>query len=307
MELREMQSLLLLERTGSILHTSAALGLTPGAVHKHLKTLERELGAQLYVKSAAGLSLTPEGRIVLPYFQQALAGKEAAAEALLDFRHGVRGIVRVGAGPSFSSSMLPAVLRKFRARRRQVEVYVETGNGGHLLDGLRGGSLDLIFDPLDSAAQDIEIAAAWDAPIGIVSALAETAAPLNPAKLRGLPFILFQKDSRMDKLTGDYFAEIGLQPKVVMRSDSAEAIKAMVKNRLGVAPLFLWNVNPELRSKTLHVVHAKLPPLAARMGLMRRKSAYVSQALAAFIETAREMDWRNLRPVEAPTRARATG
>jgi DNA-binding transcriptional LysR family regulator len=298
MDLREMQSLVLLHRTHSILQTAEVLNLTPGAVHKHLKTLEQALGARLYEKQEGTLRLTREGEIVLPFFEQSIENRAAAVQALADWRHGPRGVVRVGVGPSFSSTMLPAILRKFRAREKKVEVYVETGNGDHLSEGLRGGTLDLIFDPIEEGqeAPEVRVAAAWRAEVGLVSALPEVGVNVKMAKLRGVPFILFQKGSRMDRLVQRHFERIGFTPNVVMRSDSSEAIKAMVKGRLGVAMLFLWNANQESQAKSLHAVHTDAPVLTARMGLLQRKSPYTNQAVTSFIETAKGMNWRNLHP-----------
>lgn len=45
------------------------------------------------------------------------------------------------------------------------------------------------------------------------------------------PFILFKKNSSMQNLIDKYFQRICFRPYVVMRSDSAEAIKAKWLNR----------------------------------------------------------------------------
>lgn len=301
MEIREMQSFVLLAQFHSILRTADALNLTPGAVHKHLKTLEVELGAALYEKHEGSLRLTREGHIVLPFFIDVIERRGAAVKALADFREGANGSVRVGAGPSFSSYMLPDLLRKFRARFGNVDVFIETGNGDHLLQGLRAGTLDLIFDPIaPSPQEDLQIAATWDAEIGLVSAQSSIPARTPMSRLRSTPFILFQKGSRMDEMVQRHFERIGFEPNVVMRSDSSEAIKAMVKNRLGVAMLFLWNANPDLRNGSLRIVKTDAPPLTARMGLIQRKTSYTPKASAAFIEIAKSINWRNLHPTARP-------
>ena len=82
-----------------------------------------------------------------------------------------------------------------------------------------------------------------------------------------------------------------------MRSDSADAIKAMVKSRLGVAMLFLYNANQEFKTGALRVIHTDAPPLSARMVLLKRNSSYTSRALAAFTRVAQSMNWANLHPL----------
>jgi DNA-binding transcriptional LysR family regulator len=116
-------------------------------------------------------------------------------------------------------------------------------------------------------------------------------------RLAKVPFILFQKGSRMQNLIDDHFQRIGFQPNVVMRSDSAEAIKAMVRSRLGVAMLFLYNANTEFRTGSLHIIHTDAPPLSARMVLLKKKSSYTPRAISAFVQVAQSTNWTNLHPI----------
>jgi DNA-binding transcriptional LysR family regulator len=299
LELREIQSLIVLAKTRSILETAKELNLTAGAVHKHLKTLEAEFGLRLYEKFGGSLRLTEAGKMAIPYLNEMIEKRQAALEAIYDWNHSVRGVVRVGAGPSFSSYMLPAILKKFRHRYQYAEVYVETGNGDHLMNSLRSGSLDLIFDLAESALQSTDIVpiGMWEAEIGIVSGLPNLPQRSKLSRLSNIPFILFQKGSHMETLLDRYFHLIGFSANVVMRSDSAEAIKAMVKSRLGVAMLFLWNANQEFRTGSLRVIRTEAPPLTARLALMKRKTSYTSKALIAFAQVMQGMNWKNLHPV----------
>lgn len=299
MEIREIESLVALSRLHSILATAQELNLTSGAVHKHLKTLEAEFGVPLYEKREGGLHLTKAAEIALPYLQGVLEQRHAAVQAVSDWKGKVSGTVRVGAGPSFSSYMLPAILSKFRKRHREAEVYVETGGGDQLLQHLRAGTLDLVFDVATPISQGSELLplAEWEARIGVVSALPDLPQRCTINRLSRVPFILFARGSRMDTILDDYFKRVEFRPRVVMRSDSAEAIKAMVKSRLGVAMLFLWNANAEFRTGALGVVNTDAPPLVVRMALLRRQGAYLTKATDAFVTVARGMNWKNLHPV----------
>jgi DNA-binding transcriptional LysR family regulator len=298
MEFREILSFVLLAKSHSILETSRELRLTPGAVHKHLKMLESELGVQLYEKYDGTLRLTEAGKAILPYFQDILDRRDAAIQATSDWKRETAGMVRVGAGPSFSSYMLPRVLSRFRRKFPKVEIFVETGNGNDLRESLRVGSLDLIFDvahpPVDNS--EFTTMAIWESELGIVSARPDLPQHCSLSRLAGAPFILFQKGSPMQEIVDSHFDRIGFQPNVVMRSDSAEAIKAMVKSRLGVAMLFLYNTTHDVRNGSIRVIHTD-KHLSARMVLLKRKSAFTPRASFAFAKMAERMNWANLHPV----------
>ena len=84
-----------------------------------------------------------------------------------------------------------------------------------------------------------------------------------------------------------------------MRSDSAEAIKALVRSGLGVSVLFLWNINSEPRSSPITVLRTDAPPLISHMALLRIRSRYTSPSVRAFIELSRRIKWKNLHPAPA--------
>jgi len=101
----------------------------------------------------------------------------------------------------------------------------------------------------------------------------------------------------MNTIIQHYLDELGFRPKVVMRSDSSAAIKAMVRSGLGVTVLFLWNLNTEARSKGFTVVTTEAKPLITHMALIKKKSAYTPRAVSEFINVIGPMSWANLQAV----------
>jgi DNA-binding transcriptional LysR family regulator len=146
MEIREIASLAKLATNGSILETARLYNLSSGAVHKHLKSLEAEFDTKLYEKHNRTLRLTPAGKFVLPFLKEVLSQREAAVKALSDWKRAPHGVVRVGAGAAFTSTVLPLILKRFRHRFPEVALYVEVGNRDDLIKGLEDGLLDLTFE-----------------------------------------------------------------------------------------------------------------------------------------------------------------
>ncbi len=296
MELREIKSLIALHELGSIREAAKRCNISPAALHKHLKTLESEFGARIYEKQEGRLSLTEAGRVVLPFVKEVLMHHDAAFTAMTEWRDGGRGLVRVGAGPSFSSNLLPPLVKRFRRRFPRVDVYVETGDSDHLISRLRSGFLDLVFD-LSMAAmehKDLEQVAQWEAQTGFISARPEIPAHCLLRALEHVPFILFRKGTLMETAVRNYLSSLDFRPTVVMRSDSSEAIKAMVRTGLGISVLFLWNIEADQRGSVLTVLRTDAPPLSLRMGMIRMKSSYTSKAVGEFIQLAGASNWKNL-------------
>lgn len=294
MELRELRSLVALAKLGSIARTADKLNMSPAAIHKQLKVLENELGVQLYEKAGRQLRLTQAAEIILPHIKNILAQYDATISALNEWKGLKCGLVRIGTGPTFSSYLLPSLLQEFRGKFPDVEIYVETGNTHQLVEALSGGLLDvtiLVSSEL-SEAPGLTVEATWDFEVALVSSQQQSSKPCRLADLQDSPFILYKKELIFERMIDRYFAEAGFRPRVTMRFDNAEAIKAMVRAGLGISMLPLWTVDAELKSKTLSLIRQQEAPLRAKMALVTRKLGYLPQPVSAFINTTKR--WKNV-------------
>lgn len=297
MELKELRSLVALADLGSITLAAEKLNLSPAAIHKQLKVLESELGVRLYEKAGRRLQLTQASDVLLPYLRDLLAQYDSALSALDEWKGMKRGLIRIGAGPTISSYILPVLLRRFRRANPQVELLVETGNTPVLLESLRQGSLDLALivssDLLEGS--DFSVEAHWDFELVLISHRRAAPRHCRLAELAKTPFILFGKGSRMEAPIDRYFAANGFRPRVIMRFDNAEAIKAMIRTGLGISLLPAWTVDADIRQHRLNLIRQKEPPVVSRLALIGRKSRYVPLAVKAFVQTALATEWKNPR------------
>jgi len=296
-EFRALRSLSLLATSGSITEIATTLHLSPAAIHKQLKGLEGELGVQLYERAGRRLRLTPPAEILLPHVKDLLAQHELALAALEEWRGLRKGLVRIGAGPTISSYVLPLLLQKFRRSYPDIDLFVETGHTPALVDGLMRGSLDLALLVSSELLAEPELAAEvfWDCEFVLVSRLRQAPHRCRLAELRNYPFILFQKGSRMENLIDRYFADRDFHPRVIMRFDNAEAIKAMIRTGLGISMLPFWAVDADIRKGALSLIRQQEPRLMTKIALVSRKRTYVSKPVAAFVEIARHIRCRNPR------------
>jgi LysR family glycine cleavage system transcriptional activator len=100
-------------RLGSFVLAAQELGVTPGAVAAHIKSLEAEIGAPLFERQTRAIAMTPLARRVLPEF---VAAFDALSEATQSLRAEAAPLrVHVAALPAIAqlwlSPRLPA-LRK---------------------------------------------------------------------------------------------------------------------------------------------------------------------------------------------------
>jgi DNA-binding transcriptional LysR family regulator len=297
MDLKELRSLAALAELGTMTAVAEKLHLSPAAIHKQLKVLQAELGVKLYEHAGRSLVLTPAGQMLMPYVRNLLAEHDSILSALDEWKGRKRGLIRIGAGPTISSYVLPVLLKRFRRSCPDVELFVETGNTPVLLNGLSQGTLDLALivsaDLLE--ASDFHVEAHWDFELVLVSNLRHPPRHRGLADLARFPFILFRKGTRMEQPIDRYFAARAFEPRVIMRFDNAEAIKAMIRSGLGISILPAWTVDTDIRQRRLQWIRLNEPPIVSRLALVTRKASYVPSAARAFIEASRSVEWKNPR------------
>ena len=101
-------------RLGGFAPAAQELGVTPGAVTAHLKTLETTLGVALFERHHRGVALTDLGARVLPEFTDAFRALETAVRRLE--AEAAPGLVRIATTSDLAqlwlSPRLPALRRK---------------------------------------------------------------------------------------------------------------------------------------------------------------------------------------------------
>lgn len=112
--------------------------------------LERELGAELFTRSRSGIELTEAGRLLLPRARAMIGAALAARDEIDALTGGLRGTVTVGCILTTGSVDLAGSLRRFRARRPEVQVRLllsARSAYGHF-DSLLNGTFDLLLAPM---------------------------------------------------------------------------------------------------------------------------------------------------------------
>lgn len=126
----------------SFTKAAASLGITQPAVSAQIKRLQYLLSGELFDRSSQGISLTPQGEMVVSYARRLLSINDQIVHL------GAAGprpelVIRVGTPSDFIASMLPDVLARFRERWPGVRFIVRTDFHDTLLRDLRSGEIDL--------------------------------------------------------------------------------------------------------------------------------------------------------------------
>ncbi|CAM5519428.1 LysR family transcriptional regulator [Streptomyces viridochromogenes] len=135
---------------------AARLYVSQPALSKQVRSLERQLGAELLRRGPRGVTLTEAGAALLPHARRVLAAWAEGAEALDTVRAAARGTLVVGMSTSPGrGGLLPAIRSRFTAAHPEVTVRLRQVSWEDPTAGLADGEADVAFVwlPLPDAAR----------------------------------------------------------------------------------------------------------------------------------------------------------
>lgn len=131
-------------RLGVMSRAAAELNTVQSNVTARIRALEEDLGCRLFERHAGGVSLTDEGRRLLPYAQRIPRLLRDAARAVRD--DGVpRGRLAIGSLETTAALRLASLLAGFARACPEVDLTLRTGTTCELIEAVREGSVDGAF------------------------------------------------------------------------------------------------------------------------------------------------------------------
>lgn len=137
-----MQTLLAVVETQNFTRAAEMLSMTQPAVSHHIRQLEEELGAPLFLRRKNGLKLTPQGEIAVKYASRLKAMEEKLHLELRNAEHRLTTL-RVGITHTSESNLIPAVLAKCSSMNSGLSITITTDTIKNLYAALENYEIDL--------------------------------------------------------------------------------------------------------------------------------------------------------------------
>lgn len=250
MELRHLRYFITVAEELHFSRAAERLQIAQPPLSQQIRSLEEELGVQLFKRTKRRVQLTDAGQIFLEEVRRALTQVDQAVRAAQRASRGEIGRLAVGVNGSATHSFLPKIFRVFRERFPCVELVLHELASHQQVQGISDNRIDVGFLWLpnvdDSALSFMSI---WREPL--VVALPEThpLADLSEIPLPALigePFVLPPR-----QLGPGFYSQIitlcqqaGFNPKVVQEAMLMQTIVSLVAGGVGVAlvPASLQNL-----------------------------------------------------------------
>ena len=131
--------------TGSFSKAGEVLGYTPSGVSQLVTSLERELGLPLLGRNRKGVTLTENGRRLLPAVREFLQQENRIYQLAGEMSGLLVGSVTIATYSSVAVYWLPKIIRRFRETYPQIQFKFHEGTWQELSRQLDDRRADLAF------------------------------------------------------------------------------------------------------------------------------------------------------------------
>ena len=294
MNLHQFTIFAAIAKYGNLSKASLELRTSQPAMSYQMKLLREAYGAALYTRTAWGIELTDSGRKLLagitPILDQ--VAKLETGVKLSRAQRFTREILRIGGVDSASACLLPAVLAQFKRRRPSVELEFRTRTSEHLerlvlssvidlaVTVRAAPAVDLVCEPL--RRETVAMFVLRNHPLAKRARLKLSEVLNESLIIRGGRGGSGVTDNALQRLR-----EQGLEIKIGMRCDGPTAIKAAVRQKMGVGIVFEDSIKAEVASGEFKILTVRGLELEGESFIVYSKNKPLSPLAQEFLELLR--------------------
>ena len=291
MELRQIQSFIMITQEGSFSKAAEILGYSQSAITVQIRLLENELGLKLFDRVSKRISLTSQGRQFLECATQ-ISMQVRRAEQLKANASELHNPLHIGTLTSLCFSKFPPILNYFRQNHPKVTMRITTASPKELIEMMDRNQLDLIYI-LDRSRSNSSWVKVMEIPEPIVFA----ASPdfhlagrdeISLDELLKEPFFLTERNENYRRELDHFLEACGKSLTPFLEISSTEFIIQMVKENCGITYLPYFAVQKAIQDGSL--ITLNVPDIRIQMyrQIFYHKDKWKTLEMEEFIRLAKE-------------------
>ena len=293
MELRHLRYFLAVCEEMNITKAAEKLMIAQPPLSRQIKDLEEEIGTPLFIREHHNLRLTEEGIRFRTYANRIVTLADRSIEDIKEMHTGLRGTVYIAEVEGKAPRLTATYISAFSPQYPFVQYNIWNGNSDEVTQRVRNGLADLaiIMEPYDPAGLHSEVIykEPWVAMFSPDHPLAATEG--NTVKLESLAdhdLIIPSRGSRLQEIS-DWFAPLGITPRVRARISNATIAYELCKQNVGVA-IYPAAAGDLIHGENVLIKKITKPEHMASYVLIYPDNHPISPVADKFIEFARSYD-----------------
>jgi DNA-binding transcriptional LysR family regulator len=282
----EFQIIKILAEERNMRKAAERLFLSQPALSQRLQTIEKEWGAQLFLRSQKGLTATPAGEIIIQFAIDTLAKQEEIFEILQSLTSKVHGTLKIACASIVGQNWLPMVLKDFVTKYPEAKISLITGWSSEIVKALYDGEAHIGIVRGHTEWKGTKIHLFRDTLYLVDQELKELEDVLSTDR----PFIQFKSDSNYyQEIQAWWQRHFASSPRRQITVDQIETCKQMALNGIGYAILPSITLSGlEKVNKIALTNQAEEFELTRDTWLIGYESAFELRQVEAFVQIVKE-------------------
>ncbi|WP_404450324.1 LysR family transcriptional regulator [Sutcliffiella horikoshii] len=168
MELNWLKTFVIAAEHGNFRKASELLYISQPTVTVHIKQLEKEVGAELFVRDGRAVVLTEAGRRYMKDAKTLLSLYEEGIANMHSFQQGFISQLTIGISPLIADTILPFVLKQFVQSHSNIEISVKIIESIKIEQAVEKEEVDIGLSCLPNRKTDLKCHPLYDDPLVLV-------------------------------------------------------------------------------------------------------------------------------------------
>ena len=294
MELRDLRYFVAVADHHGFSRAANTLKISQPALSRQIRSLEKELGIQLFDRVGRRTLLTAAGTDLLDRGRALLRESESIKGRASDLSGGSRGLLRLGATPHAYESFVARLLARFRRAKPEIEISLVEDGAANLVDAVKTGSIHVAVAslPIGTGLEGRPLF-----PFGVVAVVPRShplaaSKMVDPVELARYPLLLMNRSFLTRQLFDRACQALHVTPKVLLESNSAHTLLSLAENGQGIAVIPSTVKLGQSRQRIVPLQY-RGKPVGLWMSAVWDAKRYLTPAAKAFIDVAYEVTRRN--------------
>lgn len=263
------------------------LYISQSAVSQNIKSLEKELNTELFIRSTKKVKLTREGKLLFEHIEPAFNLIKNGEESIKEINALKRGEIHIGANDTISKDYLLPYLNKFHQLYPKIQIQITNRTSSTCIELLQQNKVDLIISnlPNPKITEKMQIREIYNFnDIFIASSeFNELKKKKHSLKdLQNYPLLMLEAKTTTRKFLEKSLNKMGINIKAAIELGSVDLLIEMAKIGLGIA--FVPEYSLDLNKENLFEIKIKEKLPARKLAVVKMKNIPLSNAAEKFME-----------------------
>ena len=284
MELRQLEYFLMVSKVSSFTRAAERLYVSQPAVTNAIRSLEEELGVQLFDRNQKQAFLTTEGKVFFKHVEILMHGVSKTIFEINELKNLNNGVLTLGITPVAGMGPIPQLLERFRRKYPNIQLSFVEENVAEVQKLLIEDQVDLsivirgdhnvLLDYTPIGSQELIVCCSKEHSFHRKNSI-------ELSELVNEPLILLTQNCLLRKLIIKEFERVNTLPRIAFESNHIQTIKGLVACNAGLTILPQDLCDNSLVSIPLH------SPVMVEIAIAIKKNKYHSHAAQAFLNLAK--------------------